>query len=146
MLLGMKKRGFGMGRWNGFGGKVSTGETVEEAAVRELGEEVGIIPTDFKKAGILEFSFESEKDTLEVHIYRVNHFEGTPEETEEMKPAWFSVGDIPLKQMWSDDEFWFPYLLSGSLFKGSFHFDKPADREHSAVILKQELHQVDSLE
>ena len=34
VLLGMKKRGFGEGRWNGFGGKVETGETIPEAAVR----------------------------------------------------------------------------------------------------------------
>lgn len=34
VLLGMKKRGFGVGRWNGFGGKVQAGETVEEGAIR----------------------------------------------------------------------------------------------------------------
>ena len=34
VLLGMKKRGFGVGRWNGFGGKVQIEETVEEGAVR----------------------------------------------------------------------------------------------------------------
>lgn len=34
VLLGMKKRGFGAGRWNGFGGKVQEGETVEEGAIR----------------------------------------------------------------------------------------------------------------
>ena len=34
VLLGMKKRGFGMGRWNGFGGKVHSDETVEEGAIR----------------------------------------------------------------------------------------------------------------
>ena len=34
VLLGMKKRGFGQGRWNGFGGKVQAGETVEDAAIR----------------------------------------------------------------------------------------------------------------
>ncbi|MEK7165153.1 MAG: DNA mismatch repair protein MutT, partial [Patescibacteria group bacterium] len=27
VLLGMKKRGFGAGRWNGFGGKLQDGET-----------------------------------------------------------------------------------------------------------------------
>lgn len=32
VLLGMKKRGFGAGKWNGFGGKVQPGETIEEAA------------------------------------------------------------------------------------------------------------------
>lgn len=34
VLLGMKKRGFGEGRWNGFGGKVQLDETIEEAAKR----------------------------------------------------------------------------------------------------------------
>ena len=33
ILLGMKKRGFGMGKYNGFGGKVEE-ELVEEAAKR----------------------------------------------------------------------------------------------------------------
>lgn len=34
VLLGMKKRGFGAGKWNGFGGKVQPGETIEDAARR----------------------------------------------------------------------------------------------------------------
>ena len=34
VLLGMKKRGFGAGRWNGFGGKVEEGETIEDGAKR----------------------------------------------------------------------------------------------------------------
>jgi 8-oxo-dGTP diphosphatase/2-hydroxy-dATP diphosphatase len=42
ILLGMKKRGFGMGKWNGFGGKVEPAETVEDAALRELEEEAGL--------------------------------------------------------------------------------------------------------
>lgn len=42
ILLGMKKRGFGMGKWNGFGGKVEPGETIEEGALREMAEESGV--------------------------------------------------------------------------------------------------------
>ena len=42
ILLAMKKRGFGEGKWNGAGGKVETGETIIQAASRELGEETGI--------------------------------------------------------------------------------------------------------
>lgn len=34
ILLGYKKRGFGKGKWNGFGGKVDPGETIEHAAIR----------------------------------------------------------------------------------------------------------------
>lgn len=34
VLLGYKKRGFGCGKWNGFGGKVEKGESIIDAAVR----------------------------------------------------------------------------------------------------------------
>jgi len=34
ILLGYKKRGFGQGWWNGFGGKVEKGETIQEGALR----------------------------------------------------------------------------------------------------------------
>lgn len=34
ILLGYKKRGFGMGKWNGMGGKVEPGESVLDGAIR----------------------------------------------------------------------------------------------------------------
>jgi 8-oxo-dGTP pyrophosphatase MutT (NUDIX family) len=39
ILLGLKKRGFGAGKWNGFGGKVEPGESIVQGARRELLEE-----------------------------------------------------------------------------------------------------------
>ena len=36
LLLGMKKRGFGAGKWNGFGGKVDPEETILQGAVRYI--------------------------------------------------------------------------------------------------------------
>ena len=64
VLLGMKKRGFGVGKWNGFGGKLEPGETVVEAAAREVREECGYIVnttdlgTDFGNFGnSLAFNF-----------------------------------------------------------------------------------------
>jgi len=143
ILLGLKKRGFGVGRWNGFGGKIEDKETIEEGAVREIKEEVGITVTEIKKAGILEFSFENDPKILEVHIFKVLKFEGQPLESEEMKPQWFKFEEIPFSQMWSDDIFWFPMLLSGKLFKGSFLFDRPSDAEYSAKIIAQELTEVE---
>jgi 8-oxo-dGTP diphosphatase/2-hydroxy-dATP diphosphatase len=58
VLLGKKKRGFGTGRWNGFGGKVEEGETIEESAKRETREEAGIDVSDLEKVGIIEFEFQ----------------------------------------------------------------------------------------
>ena len=42
LLLGCKKRGFGAGKWNGFGGKLEGKETFRACAVREVREEAGI--------------------------------------------------------------------------------------------------------
>jgi 8-oxo-dGTP diphosphatase/2-hydroxy-dATP diphosphatase len=145
ILLGMKKRGFGVGRWNGFGGKIEEGETIEEGAHRELKEEIGIEAIDMKKIGILDFSFENDPKILEVHIFKISDFKGEPVESEEMKPEWFSFDAIPFDKMWSDDKYWFSYLLSDKLFKGAFLFDRPSDAEYSAKIITQKLEEVDSL-
>jgi uncharacterized protein YaaQ len=40
LLLGLKKRGFGAGKLNGFGGKIEKGETILAAALREMREDV----------------------------------------------------------------------------------------------------------
>jgi len=121
VLLGMKKRGFGEGKWNGFGGKVHDGEAIEETARRELHEECGVIPRDLIKRGILTFIGEDEHD-LEIHIFEIPEFEGTPQETEEMRPQWFDENNIPFNQMWIDDQYWFPLFLKGKMFTGIFVF------------------------
>ena len=43
ILFGLKKRGFGKGKLVGVGGKVDANETVEEAAIRETEEEIGVM-------------------------------------------------------------------------------------------------------
>ena len=113
VLLGMKKRGFGAGRWNGFGGKVEAGESIEEAARRELREEAGIEAGDLRKAGILTFSFEGNPVPLEVHVFRTDVFTGEPVEGEEMGPQWYPADAVPFDIMWPDDRYWFPTFLAG---------------------------------
>src|SRR5512140_2878868 len=95
ILLGMKKRGFGSGRYNGFGGKVEPGETIEDAAKRELMEEAGIVANDLEKVGQIDLTWEGKDGILEVHIFRTTEFRGVPTEGDEMAPQWFDVSEIP---------------------------------------------------
>lgn len=130
VLLGMKKRGFGAGRFNGFGGKVEPGETVAAAAIRELQEESGIVvaPEHAKKVAELAFTFphvpkEKNWDQV-VHVFVANQWQGEPKESDEMTPQWFSEGQIPYPKMWVDDQHWLPLVLQGKFVTGSFAFGK----------------------
>lgn len=138
VLLGMKKRGFGEGKWNGFGGKVNL-ETIEESAKRETKEECGIEIKNLEKLGIVDFEFRGNPEIIQMHIFRVGNFSGEPKESEEMKPEWFHIDKIPFKQMWPDDVYWMPLFLKGRKFKGKFLFGE----ENS--ILEKELEEVSSL-
>ncbi len=137
VLLGMKKRGFGMGKWNGFGGKVDRGETIEEAAKRELFEESGLTAHSIEKMGVIDFCWQGkEEDILEVNIFKSTDFSGFSVETEEMKPEWFNKDKIPFEKMWSDDKYWLPLLLENKKFKGKFIFNDSND------VLEYTLHKI----
>jgi len=123
ILLGMKKRGFGVGRWNGFGGKVAEGETIEQAAKREMFEESSINIEDMEKLGVIDFHWNDRPDIIEVNFFKVKTFTGSPVETEEMRPEWFDINEIPFEKMWADDPLWMPLFLAGKKFKGKFLFD-----------------------
>jgi mutator protein MutT len=118
ILLAMKKRGFGADKWNGVGGKVEAGESYEQGAARECQEEIGVTPLELKNVGELHF-FDLPDVEHYCHVYSCDTWEGEPVETEEMRPQWFDIGDIPYAEMWPDDEFWLPLLLSGKLFQGT---------------------------
>lgn len=122
ILLAMKKRGFGKGWWNGAGGKPEEGEELIDAVYREMQEELGITPKDPKHHGILHFFFDDETPDWQVHVFRAEDFSGEPTESEEMRPAWFALEEIPYDKMWSDDPHWLPLLLEGKRFEGKFRF------------------------
>ncbi|NWZ80908.1 8ODP triphosphatase, partial [Poecile atricapillus] len=122
VLLGMKKRGFGAGLWNGFGGKVQPGESIEEAARRELLEESGLTVDTLQKMGQITFEFVGNSELMDVHIFRADDFHGEPTESEEMRPQWFQLDEVPFHHMWPDDSYWFPLVLQRKLFRGYFKF------------------------
>ncbi len=123
ILLAMKKRGFGVGLWNGVGGKVQENETIEDAMKRETKEEIEVEVIDYKKVAEIEFSFDDESSAgQKVHVYLVKKWEGSPTESEEMKPLWFNINEIPYPQMWEDNKYWIPIILNDKFVKAKFQF------------------------
>lgn len=128
VLLGYKKSGFGKGYYLGIGGKVEENETVEEGALREFEEEVGvkIKLSALKKMAVLDFYFSHIPDeswNQQVHAYIVTDWEGEPKETEEIKPVWFNKDRLPLEEMWDDAKYWIPNILNGQVVYKEFLFD-----------------------
>src|SRR5262245_37683506 len=98
VLLGLKKRGFGAGRYAGLGGKVEPGETIVQAAARELAEEIGVAATaaDLQLVGQLMFLFPSKPAWNQVvYVFLVGRWDGEPAESGEMRPHWFARDALP---------------------------------------------------
>ncbi len=131
VLLAMKKRGFGVGRWNGVGGKVMAGESVEASAVREIQEEIGVVVSikDLKQAGELEFYHDDNAEwNMRCHVFAIYNWTGDPAESEEIRPQWYRHDLLPFKDMWPDDPHWLPRLLRGEKYKGEFYFTDEGKR------------------
>lgn len=126
-LLAMKKRGFGMGKWNGPGGKFDTSKgdkDLIDTAIRETQEEIGVKIEEPEEFAVLNFNFSDKTDqNLKVFVYVIKKWQGEPEESEEMKPKWFKEKDIPYDKMWDADKYWLPYIIRGKKFKAKFIYD-----------------------
>ena len=120
VLLGMKKRGFGTGKWNGFGGKIEIGETAEQGAIRELEEESSLMVSgeNMLHRGYLVFNMKESKKIMKVHVYETWEWNGQEAESDEMRPQWWREDSIPYELTWKDDRFWLPILLESKSFTG----------------------------
>ncbi len=110
ILLGLKKRGFGAGWWNGFGGKLEGHESYEESAKRETKEEAGIAIDKLIHIADLAFYFGDELGVVS-RAYLAD-YSGEPQETDEMRPQLFQKNNLPYENMWPADGIWLPEALS----------------------------------
>lgn len=84
------------GRWEFPGGKVETGETVEQALARELKEEVDLTVTDAQPLLVLEYDYPEKRVKLDVWLVENPAGEGRGLEGQQV--AWVHYQDLPRYQ------------------------------------------------
>ncbi len=122
VLLIEKKSGFGKGKITAPGGHIEEGETASEAAIRELEEETHLIVSEVEYKGTVEFQF-ADGLSMRGHVFFAHSYTGEPTETDEARPFWAPVSDLPYDKMWADDTLWLPLALKGTKFTARFIFD-----------------------
>ena len=98
ILLGLRSadRDYYPNTWDTFGGHLEEGETLEQTLVRELEEELGVVPTRFELLGTFgEPDAEKYGDGIH-HLFVIYDWAGEPENLgdEHEKIEWFEVGEI----------------------------------------------------
>jgi len=89
ILLGLKQRGFGIGMYNVFAGKIQSdnNETPLDCARRELAEESGLkLPSsNFHKIGIMHYTFSDTNHEMVAHVFHVDvgEYKSTETQSEE---------------------------------------------------------------
>ena len=77
----------------------------------------------------------SQKVSLRSRLASVTAFSSPAE----MRPQWFQLDQIPFRDMWPDDSYWFPLLLQRKKFRGYFRF------QGQDTILDYTLREVDAV-
>ena len=126
ILLGMKLKGFGAGKYNGFGGKFDSSKgdkNMEDTAIRELREESELDADvhNLEYVALIDFDFPARPSfNQRVRVYFLKNWIGTPSTTIEMAPQWFDLAHVPYTKMWDSDKLWLPSLLEGKKFHAKF--------------------------
>ena len=125
VLLGRKLTGLGKGKVVAPGGKLEAGESPNDAAVREVREEVGITvdPNELEPLGVLTYLFPTKTSWSQVsRAFRVYGDFGDAVASDEIEASWVPIDMVEVDEMWDDAKYWLPDLLGGDAVVATFEF------------------------
>lgn len=127
VLLGLKKRGFGMGKLTSVGGKQEKDESIDETAIRETFEEIGVKVTEMEHMADIVFDnlhYKGKPERDMMHVFVATKWQGEPQESDEIKPEWVKISEMPYQRMWGDNEHWLPEVLRGNKVEAWFYYNE----------------------
>ncbi len=108
------------GKWNGLGGKLESGESPEECAIREVKEESGLDIQNPQLKGVLTFPAFSKNEDWYVFLFVITEFFGTLIDSDEGNLEWIDedkIFDLPL---WQGDKIFLKWLDKEAFFSAKF--------------------------
>ncbi len=118
-----------LGKYNGLGGKVESGEDVVAAMRRELMEEAALDATDLELRGTVSWPGFNGRDVFGF-VFLITGFTGAiPDSNEEGTLAWHDVATMMRLPMWDGDRHFLPLVFDASI--AQFHGVIPYDGGHS---------------
>ncbi len=101
------------GKYNGLGGKMEPGESIQHCLNRELLEEAGIVCEVAVLRGTINWTgFGPDGEDWFGFIYRIDRYSGTPyQQNSEGELLWYPVKDLAQLPMWEGDRFFLPLVF-----------------------------------
>lgn len=122
------------GKWNGLGGKLESGESPEECAVREVKEESGLDVRNPRFKGVLTFPAFSKNEDWYVFLFVIHDFAGALiEDSAEGNLEWIDddkLFDLPL---WEGDKIFLKWLHQDSFFSAKFVYKDKRLLDYSVI-------------
>ena len=105
-----KKNDMNEGKWIGVGGHVEKGETIDEAAIREIKEETGLDVHSLSCSGEVLFVNDDYQEMM--YVYEITDFSGELIECDEGELRWIPIKDIYNYPMWEGDKAFLPKVIN----------------------------------
>lgn len=109
-----KKKDINKGKWIGIGGHIESGESKEQALVREIKEETGLDVIHYEYRGELLFVNNDFEEVM--YLYLVDEVSGNLIECDEGELSWIKKDDLMSLNMWEGDYKFLPLLINTDEF------------------------------
>ncbi len=122
-LLAQRLGGPDASKWNGIGGVMKAKERAHDAAKRLAKAAAGLIVDPGEPLGTVTYHHPVHGH-WDVTVFRAQSIKGRPKKTKLANPKWFSVNDLPFKEMWLGDHLFMYRVLEEQPFTIEIWFDE----------------------